>query len=387
MSDKKIGVDANSDGTIDYYTADVITASDYYPFGQQMPGRKYSSSSSSYRYGFNGKEQDKETTGTTTYDYGFRIYSPALGRFLSVDPLTRTYPWYTPYQFAGNKPIWATDVDGLEENTTSTYVYHPPVLAFKPAFKGVISITDATAQTVHKTFEGDFGKLAKADPSKFSLGIVNSLVGSNTGTEASRLDITMTGTRSQVSKSWKGTDIKYFTQYSYSFTNNNVTEIGTFEAQVGTVQASARAWDPLAFLLMNKVVSSIVSAGVSVGARTAYQSTTIEALESSQKVYNGTTLYRLGTTGISKTGAEAQYWSLENPLSMSAEAYAKKYGVSLENVKNADFIETATLKQGAKYITREAPTMPGAPAGAGGGVEAVVQQGGTTGNVVTPIKH
>jgi len=25
---------------------------------------------------------------------------------LSVDPLTRSYPWYTPYQFAGNKPIW-----------------------------------------------------------------------------------------------------------------------------------------------------------------------------------------------------------------------------------------------------------------------------------------
>ena len=32
-----------------------------------------------------------------------------------MDPLTREYPWYTPYQFAGNKPIWAIDVDGLEE--------------------------------------------------------------------------------------------------------------------------------------------------------------------------------------------------------------------------------------------------------------------------------
>lgn len=34
---------------------------------------------------------------------------------MSVDPLTAKYPWYTPYQFAGNKPIWAIDVDGLEE--------------------------------------------------------------------------------------------------------------------------------------------------------------------------------------------------------------------------------------------------------------------------------
>jgi RHS repeat-associated protein len=82
-----------------------------------MPGRKFSAGGG-YRYGFNGKELDKEVAGTTTYDYGFRIYSPALGRFLGVDPLTQSYPWYTPYQFAGNKPIWATDVDGLEENTT-----------------------------------------------------------------------------------------------------------------------------------------------------------------------------------------------------------------------------------------------------------------------------
>jgi len=35
--------------------------------------------------------------------------------FLSVDPLTSSYPWYTPYQFAGNKPIESIDLDGLEE--------------------------------------------------------------------------------------------------------------------------------------------------------------------------------------------------------------------------------------------------------------------------------
>lgn len=38
-----------------------------------------------------------------------------LGKFLSVDPLTKDYPWYTPYQFSGNKPIAFTDLDGLEE--------------------------------------------------------------------------------------------------------------------------------------------------------------------------------------------------------------------------------------------------------------------------------
>ncbi len=78
-----------------------------------MPGRSYNAGSE-YRYGFNGKELDKEVASTTTYDYGFRIYSPALGKFLSVDPLTKKYTWLTPYQFAGNCPIWAIDIDGLE---------------------------------------------------------------------------------------------------------------------------------------------------------------------------------------------------------------------------------------------------------------------------------
>ena len=80
-----------------------------------MPGRNYSAGDS-YRYGFNGKENDNEIYGNgNQYDYGFRIYNPRLGRFLSVDPIAKVYPWYTPYQFAGNKPIVAIDLDGLEE--------------------------------------------------------------------------------------------------------------------------------------------------------------------------------------------------------------------------------------------------------------------------------
>lgn len=90
---------------------------DYYTFGSPMPGRKYQSSTG-YRYGFNGKENDKETvsTGDGTQDYGFRIYNPSLGRFFSTDPLSKSYPMLTPYQFASNTPIQATDLDGLEAN-------------------------------------------------------------------------------------------------------------------------------------------------------------------------------------------------------------------------------------------------------------------------------
>ncbi len=70
-----------------------------------MPGRVLVGATG-YRYGFNGKENDGEVKGAgNQQDYGFRIYDPRLGKFLSIDPLTKSYPHYTPYQFAGNKPI------------------------------------------------------------------------------------------------------------------------------------------------------------------------------------------------------------------------------------------------------------------------------------------
>jgi RHS repeat-associated protein len=71
----------------------------------------------SYRYGFNGKEKDDEVKGEGLHiDYGYRILDPRLGRFLSIDPLFKGFPYYTPYQYASNTPIVAIDLDGLESD-------------------------------------------------------------------------------------------------------------------------------------------------------------------------------------------------------------------------------------------------------------------------------
>jgi RHS repeat-associated protein len=81
---------------------------------------------STYRYGFNGKEKDDEVSGGgNDYDYGARIYNPRLGRFLSIDPLASDYPFYSPYLFAGNKPIMAVDIDGLEADKNPNVVEVP----------------------------------------------------------------------------------------------------------------------------------------------------------------------------------------------------------------------------------------------------------------------
>ncbi len=56
------------------------------------------------------------------YDYGFRNYDPQIGRFTQLDPLTDGYPYYTPFQYAGNEPIANVDMDGLEQFQTLTPV-------------------------------------------------------------------------------------------------------------------------------------------------------------------------------------------------------------------------------------------------------------------------
>jgi RHS repeat-associated protein len=101
-----------SDKTIfntDHYNGIVYSAQLYYPFGWEIPTLSYTAKK--YRFGFNGKEDDREWHAQ---DYGFRLYTPREGRFIGVDPITAEYPELTPYQFASNTPIQAVDLDGLE---------------------------------------------------------------------------------------------------------------------------------------------------------------------------------------------------------------------------------------------------------------------------------
>ena len=66
-----------------------------------------------YRYGFNGKEKDDEVNVSGgDYDFGARIYDARLGRFTSKDPVHSGWTFETPYSFAGNTPIGASDKDG-----------------------------------------------------------------------------------------------------------------------------------------------------------------------------------------------------------------------------------------------------------------------------------
>jgi RHS repeat-associated protein len=106
-------VEETSNSTSNYYFADVIDASDYSPFGAPLANRSYTAPNSDYRFGFNGKEMDNEVQGGgNSYDFGERIYSSRLGRWLSSDKLFMEAPSWTPYRAFFNNPIYWVDNDG-----------------------------------------------------------------------------------------------------------------------------------------------------------------------------------------------------------------------------------------------------------------------------------
>jgi hypothetical protein len=86
------------------------------------------------------------------YDYGFRIYDPRLVRFKSTDPLTKSYPKLTPYQFASNCPIAGTDQDGLEFKlsiTDPTFGSLFQAMIQSPTFVSIYDMRKLTYDALH----------------------------------------------------------------------------------------------------------------------------------------------------------------------------------------------------------------------------------------------
>jgi len=114
ISDRKLHIETSSgSGVLAHYSPDVVSQSDYYPFGMMLPNRH--SSSNDYRYGFQGQEKDDEIKGEgNSINYKYRMHDPRVGRFFAVDPLERRYTWNSPYSFAENKLGLGVELEGRE---------------------------------------------------------------------------------------------------------------------------------------------------------------------------------------------------------------------------------------------------------------------------------
>ena len=75
---------------------------------------------------FLGKEWDHQH-GLDLYDFGARLYDPAVGRWTTMDPLCEKYYSVSPYAYCHNNPVNRIDPDGkdwYQNNYTSYYTWY-----------------------------------------------------------------------------------------------------------------------------------------------------------------------------------------------------------------------------------------------------------------------
>ena len=91
----------------------IVTFSDYSPFGVQLSGRTFTASgvTKKYRRGYQGSEMDNEVKSGegNSYTTEFRQLDPRLGRWLSIDPKVSSMPWQSPYCSMDNNPVLLND--------------------------------------------------------------------------------------------------------------------------------------------------------------------------------------------------------------------------------------------------------------------------------------
>ena len=103
--------DSNNDGSVN--ASEILEENNYYPFGLKHKG--YNNVVNGVQNNFltyNGKEFDN-SLNLNTFDLGARQMDPAIGRFMTIDPMADFVNSQSPYAMADNNPIANVDEYGL----------------------------------------------------------------------------------------------------------------------------------------------------------------------------------------------------------------------------------------------------------------------------------
>ncbi|WP_297337923.1 DUF6443 domain-containing protein [Algoriphagus sp.] len=92
----------------------IVQETHYDPWGVELGGLGYQYGGIKVNpYLYNGKEANGHL-GVNLYDYGARLYDPAIGRWFVIDPLAEKMTRHSPFNYAFDNPIRFIDPDGME---------------------------------------------------------------------------------------------------------------------------------------------------------------------------------------------------------------------------------------------------------------------------------
>jgi RHS repeat-associated protein len=94
--------------------AKIVTKLDYDPWGLRLKGLDYYTNSQTFNKfkTFSGK-QLHDDFGFNLLSYKFRSHDPALGRFISIDPLAEKMRKWSPFSYGFDNPLRFIDPDGM----------------------------------------------------------------------------------------------------------------------------------------------------------------------------------------------------------------------------------------------------------------------------------
>jgi len=119
----RIDADSSRNGTVwyddlkieklDMSKNEILSETNYYPFGMQHKGynEQVSSSNLGEKYKYANKEFEEELD-VNTIAFGWRDYDPATARFNKIDRFAEKYSSMSTYQFAANNPLMFKEIQG-----------------------------------------------------------------------------------------------------------------------------------------------------------------------------------------------------------------------------------------------------------------------------------
>lgn len=119
-----------------------------------------------YKYKFQGQERQDEL-GLNWDSFKWRNYDYAIGRFMSIDPLSEKYAYQSHYNFSENRVIDGRELEGLEWENFRTTGSNPGSLKQKSpsadAQRQHYSVTVDNSKKTFSEFKSDF----KENPQDF----------------------------------------------------------------------------------------------------------------------------------------------------------------------------------------------------------------------------